>query len=128
MPRGPRRNFRPVADSMSQPIALDIERHLPGRLAGVEQVRDAGRARHAPDLGGGIDQAAVGRHVRDRDQLDLAVDRALQRLDRDLPVLVVGDRLDHGAGAPRHLQIGDVVAGILRHAGEDAVAGAKRKP
>ncbi len=77
----------------------------------------------APIAGGGIDQAAVGRHVGDGDQLHPLVDHALQRIDRNLAGLVARDHLDHGAGALGDLQEGDDVAGILGAGGQDAVAG-----
>ena len=75
MPRGPRRNLRPVARKHVAADGLDVDRHLADRLAGVEQVGDAGRARDLADRLGRVDEPAVGRHVGDGDQLDPLVDQ-----------------------------------------------------
>jgi hypothetical protein len=61
--------------------------------------------------------------VRDGDQLDAVVDHALEGLHVERAGIVARRHVDDGAGAPRHLQEGDVVAGILRARGEDTVAG-----
>ena len=123
MPRGPRRNLRPVAESMSQPISSTSIGQLPDRLAGVEQQRHAGRAAGGADRGGGLDEPALARHVHERDELHALVEHAREALDVDLAVLVVGDDHDRGAGAVGDLPHRDVVAGVLRVGGEDAVAG-----
>ena len=81
------------------------------------------RPSDAPDVRRRIDQAAVGRHVGDRDQLDPLVDHRLESVDRELPPIVAGHDLDHGARPLGHLEVGDVVAGVLRLGGQDAVAG-----
>ena len=47
---------------------LHVQRHLTHGLAGVEQVEDAMLAGDGADLSCGVDKAAVGRGVRDRDQ------------------------------------------------------------
>ena len=60
MPRGPRRNLRLVAAQHVAADRLDVDRHLPDRLAGVEQVRDPARAREPADLRGGVHEAASG--------------------------------------------------------------------
>jgi hypothetical protein len=77
----------------------DVDRHLADRLAGVEQERHAGRARDAADRGGGVDEAAVRGDVDERDQFDALVEHPLERVDIDLAGGVVGDALDHRAGA-----------------------------
>ena len=92
---------------------VDVERQLADRLAGVEQVGDAGRAREAPDLGGRVDQAAVGRHVGDGDELDALVEQVARAPRRRAGRARRRHDLDDRAGAPRHLEEGDEVAGVL---------------
>src|SRR5262249_20166303 len=55
------------------PYRRDIDGHLPDRLAGIEQVVTTGGPGELADRGCGIDQAAVGRDVSNRDQLDLPI-------------------------------------------------------
>ena len=65
-----------------QHVAADpphIDRELADRLAGIEQIQDAVALRDASDFGRRIDQPALRRHVRDRDQLGARADRALGR-------------------------------------------------
>ena len=100
----------------------DVDGHMPDRLAGIEQEGDAGVARKTADRGGGVHQPAIGRHMGDRDELDPVVEPVGEGLDRDLARLVARDRLDFGAGGAGDLQIGDVVAGVFRLGGEDAVS------
>ena len=79
-----------------------------------------------PTSAAGIDQAAIGRHMRDGDEAYAVVDHPLERCDVERAAVVAGHDLDDGAGAPRHLQEGDVVAGVLRARREDAIAGPER--
>ena len=127
MPRGPRRNLRPVADEEVAADLLDVDRHLTDGLAGVEQVRDSGLARDRSHRGGGIDQPAARRHVRERDQLDALADERTQCLDVDLPVPVVGDDLDLDAARRGQVQVRHEVAAVLRLAGDDAIARRERQ-
>jgi hypothetical protein len=92
---------------------LDVNRQLPDRLAGIEQVGNPGFARDGADLRRGVDETAVRRHVRDRDELRTLVDELHERIDRDLAVLVVRDRDDLHPGPLGDLKIGDVVAGVF---------------
>ena len=124
MPRGPRRNFRPVAESMSQPSSPTSRRELADRLAGVEQQRHAGRAAQAPDRGRRLHEPSLRGNVDERDEpCARASSAVLERRERDLAALVVGHHLDDGAGALRHLEQRDVVRRVLRPAGQDPVAG-----
>jgi hypothetical protein len=66
-----------------------IDRELADRLAGVEQVEDAVARGDAADLGRRIDEPALRGHVRDRDQLCVRTDRALERGEVDLARRVV---------------------------------------
>lgn len=75
------------------------------------------------DLGGGIDQPAVGRNPGDRDQAHAIVDHHLQRPWVKPAVRIVENKVDHRAGALRDLKVGQVVGGIFRGGRQDAVAG-----
>lgn len=86
------------------PDRVHVDRHLPDRLAGVQQIRDSRLARHVSHRRGGIDEPSVGRHVRERDQPHPAVDRPAEGVDGDLAVLVVRDGLDHSPRTRCHLQ------------------------
>jgi len=101
---------------------LDIDRHLADRLAGVEQEGNAGIPGDAADRGGGVHEPAIGRHMGDRDQLDLVVEHVGERLGGYLAALVAGNRLDRGAGGAGGLQAGDIVAGVFGFGRQDAVA------
>ena len=107
MPRGPRRYLRPVAESMSQPIASHVHRQLADGLAGVEQERHAGLPRDRADRGRRVHEAAVGRDMGHGDQLHALVEHRPNAPTRELAVLVVGHRLDRRAGARGDLQEGD---------------------
>ena len=125
MPRGPRRI---LAAGCGEHVAADGSTSMgiwPDGLAGVEQVGDAGLAGGGADLLGGVDQSALGGHVGDGDELDRPLPSSSVAAGRDgqLAGLVVGDDLDHGAGARGDLQERDDVAGVLGAGGQDAVAG-----
>jgi hypothetical protein len=75
-----------------------------------------------PDRFGRLHQPALGRHVRNRDQPGALVDRAFQRRDVDLAVIIVRHHHQFRAGLLGDLQIGDVVRRIFTDAGQDAVA------
>ena len=117
-----------ISARSGQHVAADpgnVDRHLANGLTGVEQIENAVGAGDAPDRGGRVHQAAIGRHVRDGDQLDARVDHAFERFDIEFAVWVAGDDVDNGAGAAGDLQEGDVVAGVFRLGGENAVAGSE---
>ncbi len=104
---------------------LDIDRHLSDRLTGIEQERNAGLAGGDPDLLGRVDQAALSRHVGDRDEFHgtLAIAQpSAEVAHRDLAGLVVVDHLDDGAGPSGDLKKRNDVAGVLRPGCEDPVA------
>lgn len=54
-----------------------IDRELADRLAGIEQIEDAVVRGDMADIGRRIDQPALRRDMRDRDQLGARTDRAL---------------------------------------------------
>jgi hypothetical protein len=120
----PARPAQELASGRGEDVATDradVHRHLPHRLARVEHQGHAGGARHLPDRGGGVDQAAVRRHVDERDEPDPLVEHARERLHVDLPGLVVGRDLDRGAGPLGDLAQRDVVARVLGARGQDPV-------
>ena len=112
VPRGPRRNLRPVPLNASQPGVgrpAAVGRRTGRRPAGTARRH---RARSA-DLRGRVDQAALAGHVGQRDQPDAVVHPAGQVGHVELAVLVVRRRTRPGAGAAGHLEVGDGVAGVL---------------
>lgn len=113
----------------SQQIAADradIDRQLADRLTRVEQEGHACRARDAPDRGRRVHQPASHRDVGESDELHAFVQCALQRLDRDLSRVIVGDHLDRCSRAFADLGHRDVVAAVFGPAGDDPVAFAER--
>ena len=82
--------------------------------------------RDIADLGRRIDEPALRRHVRDRDQLGARADRALQCLEVELPGAVVADHVDLNAHTRLHLQKGEIVRQVLGPHRDDAVARPER--
>ena len=97
--------------------------------------RRGGRGLRVPGCGadvlGGVDQAALGWDVRDRDELHrtgVVGEPAAKVAHGELPGLVVVDDFDDGAGARGDLEEGDDIAGVLGPGGQDPVAGREREP
>jgi hypothetical protein len=80
----------------------------------------------AADLRRRIDEPASPRHVRDRDQLRARTDRALERIQVDLPGGIAVDHVDLDTHARLHLEEREVVRQVLGPRGDDAVAGPER--
>ena len=81
VPRGPRRNLRPVAESMSQPSST-VERAA-GRPTGTRPAAAARRPRASTrPTRRGVDQPAVCRHVDERDELHARRRAAARELRR----------------------------------------------
>ena len=94
MPRGPRRNLRPVPVSRSQPISVDVDRKLADRLGGVDQVEPpAARAIRPTSAAGLTSPPLVGTQVSPI-SLVRSPTSARQRGQVDRAGLVVGDH-DH---------------------------------
>ena len=104
MPRGARRNLRPVAASRSHPIASTSTGICPTDWQASSRYGTPGGPGEAADLLGRVDQPAVGGHVGEGHEADrpgaVVVEQPGQRLDRHLPVLVVGHHLDPHAEPP----------------------------
>ena len=113
MPRGPRRNLRPVAESMSQPISPTSTGICPTDWQASSSSGTPAARQAAPTAAAGLDEAALGRDVDERDELHALVEHRRQAVDVDLAVLVVGHDHDGGAGAVGDLAHRDVVAGVL---------------
>ena len=82
------------------PDATDVEIELPDGLAGVEEIEDPVARGHRSDLGGRVDEPALGGHVGEGDQSGPRADRALQRVHVDLCGGVVVDDVDLDPHAP----------------------------
>jgi hypothetical protein len=102
----------------------DVDRELPDRLAGVQQEGNPGPPGDRTDLFRGVDQAALRRYVRHRDELHFArtmLQPVLQIGDGKLAVLIVVYDLHDRAGSRGDLEVGDRVARVLGVGGQDAV-------
>ncbi len=118
----PAQKFAPRCRQQIAAERRHVDRDLADRPAGVEQIGNSVAPRDATDLGGRVDQPAVGRDPGDRDQLDAAVDHGFQRHRIEHALGVVGDHLDDRAGALGGLDVGDVVGGVFGARGQDTVA------
>ena len=79
---------------------IDVEVELADRLARIDQVRHAGRSGERTDLRGRIHESAIGRHVGERHQRDIAADNASAIAATDTcPDSSLGTRsIDHARG------------------------------
>ena len=112
MPRGPRRNLRPVAESMSQPIRADVDRHLADRLAGVEQERHARSRASAPTAAAGLTRPpCVGTWTSETSLPPSA--STVRGVDVEPGPAAFGTTSMIGAGAVGDLAQRDVVARVL---------------
>ena len=69
-----------------------------------------------------IDQPAIGRNPGDGDEFDALVDHALERVDVELAAGIARHDLDDRACALGDLKECDIVGGVFRLGGQDAVA------
>ena len=126
MPRGPRRNLRPVAASRSQPSVSTSTSSWPTDWHASSRNGTPARRVSAPTASAGLTTpppvgmcvSATSGHV--------AVEPAFQLVEVDLAVLVVLDHLQGRAGALARLQERDRVADVLGARGEDALARLER--
>jgi len=105
--------------------AIDIDRELADRLAGVEQVEDAVPRGDGSHVRRWVDEPALGRHVGDRDESGPRPDRALERGHVDLSRGIVLDDVDLDTHSPLHLQEREVIRRVLGARGDDPVSGAE---
>ena len=93
-----------MAESRSHPIASTSTGICPIDWHASSRYGTPGGAGEAAHLLGGVDQPAVGGHVREGHEADrpgaVVVEHPGQRVDRHLPVLVVGHHLDLHAEPP----------------------------
>ena len=122
MPRGPRRNLRPVPVSMSHPSAATSMGNCPTAWVASSRNRVSAVACDATDLGGGVHEAACRRHPRQADQLRALVDETGKRVEVDLSAFVVGDDDHVGSGPRGDLEVGEHAAAVLVAPGQDSVA------
>jgi hypothetical protein len=111
---------------MWQPISCTSTASWPDRLAGIEQIEDAVARGDMAHFGRRIDEPALRRHMRDRDQLGARTDRALERGEVELPGRVVVDHVDLDPDARLHLQEREIVRQVFGSRGDDAVARPER--
>ena len=119
---GPPQEFPSCRREHVAPDSLHIQRPLASRLAGVQQIGDAGLPGESPNLFGRVHQPAVGGDMGNPHKGHSTFAQLLSKsIYRQLAMLIVRDHLDHGSGSLGHLQVGDVVAGVLSRAGKNPV-------
>ena len=127
MPRGPRRNLRPVADRKSAPIAAASTGSWPTDWQAstryqVSRARGGRRRCAATSL---IRPFCDGQWVTATTATSVSSSRA-KRVDVDGAVLAVGDELEAGAGAQASCMSGRTLRRVLGRRHEDAVAVVER--
>ena len=122
MPRGPRRNLRPVAESMSQPISPTSTGICPTDWQASSSSGTPAARQAAPTAAAGWTSPPWLGTCTSETSFTRSSSIAVEAVDVDLAVLVVGHDDDGGAGAVGDLAHRDVVAGVLGVGGEDAVA------
>ena len=125
MPRGPRRNLRPVAESMSQPISPTSTGICPTDWQASSSSGTPAARQAAPTAAAGWTRPPWLGTCTSETSFTRSSSIAREAVDVDLAVLVVGHDDDGGAGAVGDLAHRDVVAGVLGGGGEDAVARAQ---
>src|SRR5207244_3924362 len=80
------------------------------------------------DFGRRVDEPALRRHMRDRDQLGARTDRAFERLKVDRPRCGVVYDVDLYPNARPYLQERKIIREVLGPRGDDAVARPQRNP
>ena len=126
VPRGPRRNLRPVAVSMSQPRSATSTGNWPTDwVASRRKGTPAARATRPISAAGLTRPPLVGTWAMP-DQLGALVDQVREGSGVELAGLVVGDDDDLGSGALGRLQVGEDAAAVLGPACEYAVARLER--
>jgi len=101
---------------------FDIHRHLPYRLAGIEQIGNAVAARDLADRRRRIGKPAIGGDPGDGDELHSLVDHALERGHIELAAGIARHHVDPRPGSLGSLEIGHVIGGIFRLGRQDPVA------
>ena len=125
MPRGPRRNLRPVAESMSQPISPTSTGICPTDWQASSSSGTPAARQTAPTAAAGLTSPPWVGTWTSETSLTRSSSIVRERRDVDLAVLVVGHDHERRAGAVGDLAQRDVVARVLRARGEDAVARAQ---
>ena len=123
MPRGPRRNFRPLPVRTPHPSSSTSSGQLADRLAGVEHEQHPGLPAQPADLDGRVHQPALGRDVHEATPWRCRPrSSARSRASRSIwPCVVVLDQHELAAGAALELEQGDGVGAVLGPADQHAV-------
>ena len=127
MPRGPAQELPARAGEHVATDLRDVERQVPDRLRGIEQIGNAGVARDPADLRNRVDETAAGRNVRHPDQTGAVVDHRRQRAGVELTVLVVRHDEHLDPATLRELEIGEDVAPVLVAPRQDPIAAPERQ-
>lgn len=127
VPRGPRRNFRPVPVIRSARKAAASTGNC--LIDWVASSRNSGpRVTGNPsDLRGRVDESAARRDVTDAKQLGPLVHEIGQRRGVELPAAVVRHHDQLGPAPLRHLEVGQNVAAVLRATGQNCRKGRSRR-
>ena len=118
-PRRPEELAPGRADQVAADL-IHIDGELTDRLAGVEQVGNAGGSNQGTGLGDGIDEPALARDMGERDECHATpFEPPGQRVEVDLAVGIVGQDLDldpDEVAGPQHGQhVGDVLGPSRQH-------------
>ena len=100
---------------------VDIERHLPGRLAGIEHVEHPVLGAQRAHFFSRVDQTAAGRDVGHRHHCRTCSKLGIHLGKVDLAVVVVVDQHHLDTEAPFELEEGEDVARVFGPTGDDAI-------
>ena len=123
MPRGPRRNLRPVAASRSQPRASTSTTSWPTDWHASSRNGTPARRVRAPTASAGLTTPPPVGTCVSATRATSSSRRRSSWSRSTWPCCVVLDHLERGAGPLARLQERDRVADVLRARGEDALAG-----
>ncbi len=108
--------------------ARGIHRHLPHRLAGIDEVPGgrAGKPQRVTDCHDIVDHTVVAGRVGDRHDPHILIEHPGQGLDVHRTIRPIGHGLHDRPGAGSELQKRQHIGGVFRRCDEDAITGLQR--